>query len=193
MKPRFSLLLSAVVLLFCMVLPAGTCAGQSWEENRNNLEKAVSGMLDAVGRGLESLGSEIQQGVNSMQKKLDDRDDTRCISRRQELESLVRVSVLTVEQPADGQVRIMVGIHNDGDRAVRLVDLAAAQNVMLIDAAGFAHDPVIADSFPRQLDVPPRAARKLCLEFARVDRAPERLRLYGADVPLPAAPAVHTL
>ncbi len=193
MMPRFSLLLSAVALLFCTILPIGTCAGQSWEENRNDLEKAVSDMLDAVGRGLESLGNEIQQGVNSMQKKLDDREDTRCISRRQELESLVRVRVLTVEQPADGQVRIMVGIHNDGNRAVRLVDLAAAQNVMLIDTAGFAHDPVIADSFPHQLDVPPGAARKLRLDFARVDSAPERLRLYDADFPLPAAPAVHTL
>lgn len=189
-QPLFCLV---ALLLFCAILPATALAGQSWEENRKEMEKAFSGMLDSVGKGLEHLGNEIQQGVNSMQKKLDGDDGTRIISRREDLERLVKVAVLTVERPSEGVLRITLGVHNEQKEAVRLVDLDKAQNVMLIDAAGFAHDPVLRDDFPRQLNVPHKAARKLRFDFANVDREPERLRLYGQDIPLPATPVVHTL
>ncbi|GHV54869.1 hypothetical protein FACS1894206_08580 [Deltaproteobacteria bacterium] len=160
-------------------------AKDALQEAQKGLKDAMSEIISATGGITAGVGAGMQEGARKIQEQLDGMDGVRLVTGKDDLAALVKVSVLRRESLGEEQYRITLAVRNMNDFPVRLVNLAYAQSVLLIDAGGFAYDLPNLKEQGKNITVPASAAVRVRFDFERVEGKPAVLRLYGTDFTIP--------
>lgn len=145
------------------------------------LKNAFSEILTGVMGVVSGMSAGMQEGAERGQQLLDGADGTKLVTNSSELAELVRVSFLRSEKLGEDGLRIVLAIRNDNDYPVRLTNLNRTQNVLLMDAAGFATEQA-ADGRVRIVNVPAKAAVKAGFNFSGLEGKARSVRLYGQEI-----------
>lgn len=186
-------LLLAVSLLFSSVCgaaektttPPADTPDASLQDVQNEVQKAMNEMVSTMGTVMSGMAAGMQEGAESAQAQLDGADGTRLVSNKKDLAELLHVSVFKLEDKENNAWRVILAIRNSNDFPLRLVNLTRKQSVLLLDADGFAHDPVAQKDSPRTLTVASKAAVKAVFDFTGLESKPAVIRLFDTDFPIP--------
>lgn len=156
----------------------------SAQDVQNEMKNVMQEMLSITGAMVSGMAAGMQEGAEKTQAQLDGADGTRLISNKKDLAELVQVTIFKLEEQGNGSWRVTLAIKNTNDFPVRLTNLTRKQSVLLLDAEGFAHDPVRQDGSGRMLTVAARAAIKASFDFSGLEERPGIIRLFDTDFPV---------
>ena len=154
---------------------------ESLEGLQREVQSSVNEMLSITGSVISGVSEGMRTGAQQIQAQLDGADGTRLIADKKELLELLDVSVLRVEEMDGGVWRITMAFRNTHEFPVRLVNLTGKQAVLLLDAAGFAHEPLRNAEQGRTVTVAARAAVKASFDFSELEAKPKQIRFFDAD------------
>jgi hypothetical protein len=156
----------------------------SMQDVQHEMQGAISDLISTSGTIFSGMAAGMQEGAERGQAQLDGADGTRLIANKKDLAELVQVTVFKLEEQGSGSWRVTLAIRNANDFPVRLVNLTRKQSVLMLDADGFAYNPVPQQESARTLTVAARAAVKAAFDFSGLEAKPGIIRLFDTDFPV---------
>lgn len=152
----------------------------SEKQMQDGIEGVFGELFSSMGEIVSGMTKGMQEGAKNMQSQLDSAGGVEVISDKEKLLSLTETKVLKAEQLEDNSWRVVLAVKNLQEYPVRIADLNAKQQVLLLDQEDFVYEQKETDQ--RIVTVPERAALKLEFFFPDLDGStPKILRLYGHD------------
>lgn len=175
-------------LCFCLAAPLAMAADAEVENNaaensnvHTEIQNVFNELLSVSGEMISGMSAGMREGAQNMQQQLDGADGTRLITNKDDLAELVTVTIYRFEEKEDGIWSVTLAIKNANDFPVRLTNLTSKQIVLMLDAEGFAYDPLRHEGSVRILTIAARAAVKVNFDFSGLEAKPEVIRLYDTD------------
>jgi len=164
--------------------PDGKSGIASMRDVQNEVQSGMNEMITIMGTVMSGMATGMKEGAENAQAQLDGADGTRLIADKKDLAELVEVTVFKLEEQGSGSWRVTLAIKNTNDFPVRLVNLTRKQSVLMLDADGFAYDPVLRQESARTLTVAARAAARAAFDFSGLEAKPGIIRLFDTDFPV---------
>jgi len=165
-------------------VPDGKSGNASMRDVQNEVQNAMNEIITIMGTVMSGMAAGMGAGAENIQAQLDGADGTKLIANKKDLAEFLQVSVLKLEEQEKGNWRVTLAIKNSNDFPVRLVNLTRKQSVLMLDANGFAYDPVLQQESARTLTVAARAAVKAAFDFSGLEAKPGTIRLFDTDFPV---------
>ena len=165
-------------------VPDGKSGNASMRDVQNEVQNAMNEIITIMGTVMSGMAAGMGAGAENIQAQLDGADGTKLIANKKDLTEFLQVSVLKLEEQEKGNWRVTLAIKNSNDFPVRLVNLTRKQSVLMLDANGFAYDPVLQQESARTLTVAARAAVKAAFDFSGLEAKPGTIRLFDTDFPV---------
>ena len=164
--------------------PADKTSNPSMQDVRNEVQNSINEMVTIMGTVMSGMATGMQEGAEKAQAQIDGADGTRLVANKKDLAALLHVSVLKSEEQEKGAWRVTLAIKNTNDFPVRLVNLTRKQSLLMLDADGFAHEPIRRKESARTLTIAARTAVKAAFDFVGLEAKPGVIRLFDADIPV---------
>lgn len=171
-------------IILALTLAATPALAEEPSTIKDGVKSIISGVVSSGKDGL----SGVKTGVDEGRKTGESVDSAIIITDKDGLNKFIEVSVLSAVKVGDEDYAITLALRNTSDQSVRLSNLNEAKSLVLLDSGGFASllkTPLLPGN--SEILVPDNAAVKARFVFAKVDDAPAQLRIYGVNVPVPAA------
>lgn len=162
---------------------AGTAANQ---EMQDGIQGVFGELFSSMGEIVGGMTKGMQDGAKEIQNQLDSATGVKLIANKEQLLALTETKVLKAEQMADNSWKLVLAVKNTQEYPVRLANLTANQNVLLLDQEDFAYEQKATEQ--NIVTVPERAALKVEFFFPDLDGStPKTFRLYGQNFTVPQA------
>lgn len=183
--------LHGIVFLMFLLTAFLPCRFSAFAEEGTTSERPMQdGVQGVFGELFSSMGEIVsgmtkgmQEGAKNIQSQLDSAAGVEVIADVEKLLALTETKVLKAEQLEDNSWCIVLAVKNTQEYPVRITNLNAKQQVLLLDKEDFVYEQ--KETEQRIVTVPERAALKLEFFFPDLDGStPKILRLYGHDFPV---------
>lgn len=191
-RERYSIVFLAGFLILALSSPSFaeetkeetvTVTKEDMKEIQEGLQSVFGDLFSAMGGIVTGMTQGMQEGAKDMQSQLDSAGGAQVIADKEKLLTLTETKVLKAEQLTDNSWLVVLAVKNTQDFPVRLANLTAKQQVLLLDKDDFVYEQKETDQ--RIVTVPERAALKVEFFFPNLDGStPKIFRLYGQDFPV---------
>lgn len=125
----------------------------------------------------------IDEGIDKGRKATQSADGALLVSTKEEFAKCVGVEILAVVPgQAKGEVEVQVGFANSGPVPVRIIDLAAKRNIILLDKDGYVCE---SHRLPDEVTIPEKAKLKVRLAFSCENGKAGKIRFFGTEFDIP--------
>ncbi len=154
-------------------------AGCSGEKAKNAASKVTEKTVELT----KGTFTGIDEGFDKGRKATQSVDGALIVSTRDEFSKNVAVEILAVAPGQEkGMTEIQVGFVNAGEMPVRVTELAAKGNLLLLDTDGYVCP---AHLIPAEVTIPEKAKLKVSLGFTCEPGKVGKLRIYGKEIEIP--------
>lgn len=178
MSRYFFLVMATLTLVFfgsttCLLAQSSTFK----EEVQTTVVDAVQASKDFV--------SGVAAGISEASEGHPDFDPSRVVATKADLARLLKVEIIKVENLNQGHWRLTVALRNNNEAPVKVINLSARGQVIVLDKDGFAYPSFETKLGAQDGVVLPRSALRLRCDFKDLESRPMVFRIYGTDFPVP--------
>lgn len=166
-------------LLILILLFSSICHAQNDKSKESSVSETAKGVVSNIVTFGKNLVDGASDGVTEGRKEGQSKDGAIVISNLEELEKNIELKVLSVSGTDDGFTEIEVGFKNDNTKPVRVIKLAEAESVLVIDNDGYANNIAIGKNNPTEITIPNNAGRKVKFVFKVQQKSVKEIRILG--------------
>ena len=163
-----------------MLLVSNICFAQ---ENDKSDESSVSETAKGVVSNIVTFGKNLvdgaSDGVTKGRKEGQSKDGAIVVSSLEELENNLKVKILNISSLGEGFTVVEIGFKNDKENPVRVIKLANAGAVLVIDNDGYASNIASGKNNPTEITIPNSAGRKAKFIFKVPEESVKEIRVLG--------------
>ncbi|MCC6873720.1 MAG: hypothetical protein IT378_05355 [Sandaracinaceae bacterium] len=162
-------------------LVAAAAAGCSGESTREGTANVVGGLVER-GKG---IATGIQEGASQGREGVQGEGGAVTLTQAAQIHEQVTIEVLE-SRAANGGVELVIGFGTQQAHPIHVAGLQTEGNAVLLDRDGFATN---LRSGTNTIEIPASARVRVTLQFAGDASRAARVRLWGREFDIPAAPA----
>ncbi|MBU6954007.1 hypothetical protein [Hahella sp. HN01] len=146
-------------------------------------ENTVTDATKSVVSGIVKFGKDLlegaDEGVDEGRKTGQSQDGAIIVDNGADLEKNLSVELLSVNKEGDNGSYIELGFKNANDNPVRIINLKDSENIIAIDADGYATNLARAGDNPMDVTIPSKAGRKQRFHFDIPADSVKEVRIMG--------------
>ena len=151
-------------------------------------KNVTSGVIGTTVEATKGVADGVREGIEEGRKGATSPDGSMVLSTPEEIYEVTEITVLGAKVSGDA-AEIVISVENTGDAPTHLIGLGSEGGALLIDSEGFSTQLTVQSmgQLGEAIKVPPKAKVKESLFFIGDATNAAAIRLWGKDIPVPAA------